>query len=83
MSESPRCAQRGPYRVQVVQGREYAWCACGRSATQPLCDGSHAGSGIEPWRFVAERTGELFVCGCKATLTPPLCDGSHKRLAIT
>ncbi len=40
MSE-PTVAQRGPYPVAVEAGKSYYWCACGLSANQPLCDGSH------------------------------------------
>src|SRR5260370_881836 len=32
-------AQKSPYAVTVGAGKKYFWCACGRSATQPFCDG--------------------------------------------
>ncbi len=35
-------AQRGPFEAEVKAGKSYAWCACGRSRKQPLCDGTHA-----------------------------------------
>jgi CDGSH iron-sulfur domain-containing protein 3 len=35
-------AQKGPFAVELRAGRTYAWCACGRSARQPFCDGSHS-----------------------------------------
>jgi CDGSH iron-sulfur domain-containing protein 3 len=35
-------AQQGPFAVELRAGRTYAWCACGRSARQPFCDGSHS-----------------------------------------
>ena len=41
MSEEPVCAQKGPYQVTLDAGKAYFWCACGRSARQPFCDGSH------------------------------------------
>ncbi len=41
-------AQKGPYAVQVEAGKSYWWCACGKSATQPFCDGSHKGSEFSP-----------------------------------
>ena len=79
----PIVAQRKPYFVELKAGRPYAWCACGRSARQPFCDGSHAGTGIEPFRFVAEADREAVLCGCKHTGNPPFCDGSHNNLSDT
>ncbi|WP_097459319.1 CDGSH iron-sulfur domain-containing protein [Mangrovitalea sediminis] len=73
--------QLTPFAVQVVQGKRYYWCACGRSQHQPFCDGSHEGSAIRPLVFVAERNEYLWLCGCKRSGTPPFCDGTHKRLS--
>lgn len=70
-----------PLLVELEAGREYRWCACGRSAKQPFCDGSHRGSGIEPLRFEAPGSGEVLLCVCKKTRSPPWCDGSHNELA--
>jgi CDGSH-type Zn-finger protein len=78
--ERPVVAQRGPYGVMVEAGRTYFWCACGRSKTQPFCDGSHKGTGLAPMMFKAEKTEELWFCGCKASGAKPFCDGSHNRL---
>ncbi len=65
-------------------GRRYAWCACGRSANQPFCDGTHKGTGIEPVLFRARADGEeVLLCGCKRTRTPPYCDGSHNALSAS
>lgn len=84
MSESepdpPRVARKSPYPVEVEAGRTYFWCACGRSQSQPFCDGSHRGTGLTPYRHTPETDGTVFFCGCKATGTPPFCDGSHKEL---
>ncbi len=33
------------YQRLVEEGKEYWWCACGQSADQPFCDGSHKGTG--------------------------------------
>lgn len=73
-------AQKAPYAVEVVAGKEYYWCACGRSANQPFCDGSHKDRGIEPVRFVADESKTVWLCGCKATHNQPYCDGTHKSL---
>jgi CDGSH-type Zn-finger protein len=80
MAEDPIPAQLGPYMVDLVEGRRYAWCRCGRSAKQPFCDGSHKGTGLEPLLFTAERTEAANLCGCKDTGDPPFCDGSHNLL---
>lgn len=73
-------AQKAPYPVTVEAGKTYFWCACGRSQKQPFCDGSHKGTGIEPMKHTAEKSGQAYFCGCKATGNKPLCDGSHNRL---
>ncbi len=75
--DKPVIAQRSPDDVDVEEGKTYAWCACGKSAMQPFCDGSHEGSGFSPLPFKAEKTETVFFCGCKKTKSQPLCDGSH------
>ncbi|MGB5097665.1 MAG: CDGSH iron-sulfur domain-containing protein [Porticoccaceae bacterium] len=67
-----------PYAVAVEEGKNYFWCACGRSAKQPFCDGAHAGTGITPVKYQAPAAKTVYFCGCKATRNQPLCDGSHK-----
>jgi CDGSH-type Zn-finger protein len=76
----PERPQLTPYQVELEAGKHYAWCRCGRSNKQPFCDGSHAGTGIEPLMFTAERTELALLCGCKDTGDPPYCDGSHLLL---
>ena len=80
MSEKPTCAQKAPYAVDVEAGKSYWWCACGKSASQPFCDGAHQGSSLGPVEYKAEKTGTAYFCGCKASATPTLCDGSHTKL---
>lgn len=76
----PIPAQKAPYPVEVEAGKKYLWCACGRSRTQPFCDGSHKGTGITPVVYTADVTDTLYFCGCKATATQPFCDGTHGTL---
>ncbi len=75
-----KIADTKPAPVELKAGKNYAWCACGRSRTQPFCDGSHKGSGIKPVVFKVEEDGRQFLCQCKRTGKPPYCDGSHKRI---
>ena len=76
----PQIAARAAMGVAVTAGKTYYWCACGRSAKQPFCDGSHQGTGFTPLEYVAERSGLVFFCRCKHTARPPLCDGTHNNL---
>ena len=80
MSNEAVIAQKAPCTLQVEVGKEYYWCACGRSKNQPLCDGSHRGTGFEPKAFTAEKNETLYLCACKRTANVPFCDGSHKTL---
>ena len=79
----PVVAQQGPFLVELKAGRTYYWCACGRSRKQPFCDGSHAGTGIEPLKFTAQADQEAVLCGCKHTGTAPFCNGAHNNLSAT
>ena len=80
MSDAPKIAQTAPYPVAVEAGKSYFWCACGQSAKQPFCDGSHKGGDFAPVKFTADTDKTVFFCGCKASAKAPLCDGSHKAL---
>jgi CDGSH-type Zn-finger protein len=79
MSE-PVIAQKSPYGVDVEAGQEYWWCACGQSESQPLCDGSHKGTGLSPQKYSATETAKVWFCGCKNTADIPVCDGTHSKL---
>lgn len=73
-------AQKSPFQVDVVAGKTYFWCACGRSKNQPFCDGSHKGTGLTPVQFKPEELKTVWLCGCKHTGSRPMCDGTHKSL---
>ena len=76
----PRIAQRAPIVVDVEAGKTYWWCACGRSSSQPFCDGSHEGTGFAPVEYRAEASEKKWFCACKHSAAKPFCDGTHKRL---
>lgn len=71
-----------PWAIEVEATQTYWWCRCGKSKSQPFCDGSHKGSDITPLQYTAPRSRIVWFCGCKQTESPPLCDGSHKLLTI-
>lgn len=74
---TPVRAADTPFAVEVEAGRDYWWCACGLSANQPFCDGSHKVTELTPVKYAATKTRTVFFCGCKATAKQPLCDGTH------
>lgn len=79
MSE-PEIADKKPVQTDLESGKEYWFCACGKSEGQPFCDGSHKGTGITPMAFTAEETGPAWLCQCKRSGNLPYCDGTHKSV---
>ncbi|MCU0330355.1 MAG: CDGSH iron-sulfur domain-containing protein [Candidatus Kapabacteria bacterium] len=68
--------------LELEAGTTYLWCACGRSASQPFCDGSHRATTIQPVLFTVPVTKRYPICLCKYTQAPPLCDGAHRSLPV-
>jgi CDGSH-type Zn-finger protein len=76
----PVVAQKAPFSAPVEAGKTYWWCACGKSARQPFCDGSHKGSEFAPMAYTADKDGTAWFCGCKHSAHAPMCDGAHRQL---
>jgi CDGSH-type Zn-finger protein len=77
--DEPKIADTKPTLADLEPGT-YAWCACGGSANQPFCDGSHAGTGFRPHVFTVEAPTKMALCMCKRTGGVPACDGTHATL---
>ena len=75
----PKIAKKSPYILQLDPG-VYWWCACGRSARQPFCDGSHKGSEFSPVKVTITSKAPVALCGCKHSGNKPFCDGTHSSL---
>ena len=78
--EKPIIAQKSPMPFEVEAGKTYFWCACGKSAKQPFCDGSHKDTGFTPMAWKAEESGRKFFCCCKMSDKKPFCDGTHSKI---
>jgi CDGSH-type Zn-finger protein len=77
----PKGNSNQPYFCDL-EADSYFWCACGRSKSQPFCDGSHKGTNIRPVELTLENRQLVALCGCKRTCTKPLCDGTHLNLKL-
>lgn len=73
--------QKQPYIKSEEAGEKY-WCRCGKTATEPYCDGSHErlNTGKTPLKVTLETEKKVAWCGCRETKNPPYCDGTHSRL---
>ncbi len=76
----PTVADNKPIAVELKAGEEYYFCACGKSSSQPFCDGSHQGTGFTPQAFTAEESGDAYLCQCKQSANQPFCDGKHAQV---
>jgi CDGSH-type Zn-finger protein len=78
--DEPLCPMTRPIVQQEQQGTTRWWCACGRSKSQPFCDGSHAGTRFQPIEVEVQETRVVAWCTCKKSAKGPMCDGSHSKL---
>ncbi|TWS97096.1 CDGSH iron-sulfur domain-containing protein [Reyranella sp. CPCC 100927] len=77
---SPVVAAKAPIKTAVEAGKDYWWCACGKSTKQPFCDGSHKGSEFTPVKYTPTTSGDVWFCACKHSGKSPMCDGTHKTV---
>ena len=53
-------AGSSPIEIEVVKGKSYYWCSCGKSKKQPFCDSSHKGSEFNPIVYKAVETRKIY-----------------------
>jgi CDGSH-type Zn-finger protein len=78
MSEAVIAAKE-PAVLELEPGTYY-WCACGKSASQPFCDGSHVDSEFTPGVLEITEKQTVALCQCKQSNNAPFCDGTHDFL---
>ena len=76
---TPHIPQKSPI-VKKMPAGTYWWCACGLSKDQPMCDGSHKGTGMTPKKVELAEEQTVAWCACKNSGNGAFCDGSHKEL---
>ncbi len=79
--KNPVIADNKPVKVSLSKGQEYHFCTCGKSKSQPFCDGSHVGTSYTPKVMVSEQDGEAYLCACKHSRNIPFCDGTHQQFS--
>jgi CDGSH-type Zn-finger protein len=47
-----------PVKASLEAGKEYFYCTCGRSKSQPFCDGSHEGTSFTPFHIAILKKQE-------------------------
>ena len=77
----PKIAGTAPIKIEMVEGKKYAWCTCGLSDNQPFCNGGHKGTEYRPNVMTCAESKAVHFCTCKQTKNPNgFCDGAHKAL---
>lgn len=79
--DKPIISDNKPAKVTLAKGQEYHFCTCGKSKSQPSCDGSHVGTSFTPKVIVPDVDGVAYLCACKHTENPPYCDGTHTQFS--
>jgi len=69
--KQPDIINREPVAIDVEKGKKYLCCTCGKSKTQPFCDGPHNNNECKPFKYTATNDTMEWFCASKNT-----CDQS-------
>lgn len=79
-NERPLVASKMPSVMELEPG-EYWWCSCGKSSSQPFCDGSHKGTSFVPQKVEVTKKKKVALCNCKHSKKGSHCDGTHASIS--
>lgn len=65
----PHIAATTPFAIDVEKGKDYYWCACGLSKSQPFCDGSHKGGEFVPTNYSADESKTVYFAAASKART--------------
>jgi len=77
--DKPVIVQKHSLKMDMDAGT-YFWCSCGRSKSQPFCDGSHTGTSFRPVKVVLNKPQRVKWCMCRYSKNGPFCDNKHREL---
>jgi len=63
--DKPAIVDKLPLELEVTGGETHYLCSCGKSETQPFCDGAHSGTNFEPVAFTREKSGKVYLCSVR------------------
>jgi CDGSH-type Zn-finger protein len=75
----PVIAGKKPCIIELEPGN-YWWCACGRSQSQPFCDGSHKLTDFSPMQVIIDIPDTYYFCSCKHSNRKPFAAAAIKNL---
>ena len=71
-----------PTHMYLSRGKKYAWCGCGHSQLNPICDGQCKWilTRCRPVDFNVSESGYYKLCNCKMSSNAPFCNGTHQQV---
>ena len=79
--KNPVIADNKPLAIDLEKDKEYYFCSCGLSVSQPFCDGSHTTTPFKPKAFVtlSEETKTALAQGVELAGTGGHLPGNKKH----
>ena len=66
-----------PIGVNVIEGKSYYWCTCGKVLNNPFVMVLIKVRNLNLLIFIADQSKKVFSAHVNKQMIKPLCDGSH------